>query len=316
MEIDQLIKSIANEKKKAESDLHSAEGLLRLQEVAAQYQGEYELVWSTVLLEELKKRPKKSAFETKITLLDGIIGGFHEQQLITLSASTKHGKTTMALFLMENLEALNPVMIPLEQSNEELVEQRESNGYSIPRFLSPRKLAAQVTVDWIEQRVIEGIAKYNTKLVVIDHLGYINTFGTDGKYLRENLAYRIGQVMRELKNMAKRWNVVVLLLVPISQHDEGKPPTLEDIKNSSDIIQESDMVVMLWRKNTAKKKVRVYENKTLISVMANRRTGKNGNVGLTFDSETGKYIEKNGWVKSMEEAASREVEIDDDFNTT
>lgn len=313
MEIDALIKNIAEEKKKAETDLHSAEGLLRLQKVASQYQGEYKLIWSHDLLEEIKKRPKREPVKTHILSLDDEIKGFHEQQLITISAHSKHGKTAFALFLMKNLEALSPVMIPLEQSNEELVEQLNDNGYPIPRFLSPEKLASKVTADWIEQRVIEGIAKYNTKLVVIDHLGYIDTLGNYEQNRRENLAYRIGEVMRQLKGIAKRWNVIIILLVHISQKNDATPPRLEDIKNSSDILQESDMVIMLWRKNEGKGAVKIWKNDTLVSVMANRRTGKNCNIGLVFNSKTGEYDEMpkmQDWVKQMEELAKT---ADDDF---
>ena len=149
--------------------------------------------------------------------------------------------------------------------------------------------------------------------MLIDHLGYVDNHGTNGKYAKENLAYRVGEVMRELKNIAKRWNVTIVLLCHISQKDEGHPPTLEDLKNSSDILQESDMVIMLWRKNTQKKKVRIYENKTLISVMANRRTGKNGNIGLSFNTATGHYESDNDWVKQMEEMAIQDIKSDDSF---
>lgn len=314
MNIEELIRKIETEKERAKQEDHSNEGLVRLQEVAMQYGGEYKLIWSDELLKEIQNRPKKSVHKTNIAQLDNLIGGFREQQLITVSAATKHGKTTFGMFLTEQMEALSPVVIPLEQSNEELVEQRSENGYSIPKFLSPSKLAAQVTTSWIEERIIEGIAKYNTKFVLIDHLGYINTFGEGGEYKRENLAFRTGQVMRELKNIAKRWNVIIVLLCHISQKEEGKPPTLEDIKNSSDIAQESDMIIMLWRKNRQAKKVRIYEDKTLVAVMANRRTGKNGNVGLAFDTKTGRYTEDNDWVKAMEEAGWQEINADYDFD--
>jgi len=314
MNIEEIIKKIAVETTKAKTEQQSTAGLQRLQDVAAAYDGEYKLVWSDALLAEIQKRPVKPIFPTGIPTLDFLIGGFREQQLITLSASTKHGKTSFGLFLVEKLVALNPVIIPLEQSNEEIVEQRFENGYSIPRFLSPAKLASQVTPDWIEQRIIEGIAKYNTKFVLIDHLGYIDNFGSKGEYRKENLAYRVGQVMRELKNVAKRWNVVIVLLVHISQKDEGRPPTTEDIKNSSDIAQESDMVIMLWRKNNLKSKVRVYENKTMLSVLANRRTGQNGNIGFTFNSTTGQFDTDNKWVEEMERTAREQVQMDDDFN--
>jgi len=89
-------------------------------------------------------------------------------------------------------------------------------------------------------------------------------------------------------------------------------PSLQDLKGSSSILQESDMVIMLWRKNTAKNKIRIYENKTLLSVLANRRTGKNGNVGLIF--KNGQYEEETGWVDSMEKAAIQAVETDNMFD--
>ncbi len=315
MTTEELIASIAVEKTKSETHKHSEEGLLRLQEVAAAYTGDDELVWSDELLAEIKARPAIPVHKTKLPLLDALIGGLREQQLISIGAHTKHGKTTFGCFLMEQFEDLSPVMIPLEQSNEEILEQRDENGYSIPKFLSPRRNATDPTVDWIEQRIIEGIAKHNTKLVLIDHLGYINNLGPKGKNRNENLAYRIGEVARGLKNIAKRWNVIIVLLVHISQSDESKPPTLQDIKNSSDVSQESDLVLMLWRKSTGSKKIRVYENKTLVSVLANRRTGKNGNVGLMFNTTTGRYYEDNAWVRDMEAAAQRQIDVDDEFNS-
>lgn len=309
-----IIKRIESERASLKEDTYNAEGLLRLQDTMATYDGKYRLVWSHDLLQELETRPKENLHPTGVKLLDEVIGGFKEQQLITIGADTGHGKTSMGLFLVDKLSALNPLVIPLEQSNEELISQRLSNGYSVPQFLSPRSLADRVTVEWIEERVVEGIAKYNTKLVLIDHLGYINDYGKNGEFRGENTAYRIGQVMKGLKNIAKKWNVIVMLLVHISQHDEGKPPSREDIKNSSDIAQESDMVILLWRKNSLKKKVRVYQNKTMLSIQKNRRTGRNANLGLEFDTKTGQYLEDDGWVRAMVSGAEQEVEADDAFD--
>lgn len=313
MNTQELLKAVEMETEKAKTDLRSAEGMAKIQEVAKAYNGEYRLVWSEEILEKIKNRPKKALHQTGLKKLDDLIGGFREQQLITLTAHTSHGKTAFSMFLTEIFEDLKPVVIPLEQSNEEIIEQRHDNGYHIPRFLSPESLATKVDVDWIEQRIIEGIAKYDTKLVLIDHLGYINDFGVGGQYQRENTAYRIGQVMKSLKNIAKRWNVIIVLSVHISQKDESKPPILEDIKNSSDIAQESDMVVMLWRRNEAKNKVRIYFDETMVSIHKNRRTGRNGNIGLRFDVKTGRYVEDDGWVESMEKSARESIEQDDNF---
>lgn len=315
MTVNELLERIEKERGTLKAELYDSEGLLRLQQTMAEYDGEYKLVWSDELARELEGRTEIPTHKTGLPLLDEVIGGFREQQLITIGGDTGHGKTSVGMFFVEQFADLSPLVIPLEQSNEELVSQRIQNGYSVPKFLSPRSLADRVTVDWIEERVVEGIAKYNTKLVLIDHLGYINDFGKEGEFKRENVAYRIGQVMKGLKNVAKKWNVIILLLVHISQHDEGKPPSREDIKNSSDIAQESDMVMLVWRKNALKKKVRVYENRTLLSVQKNRRTGKNGNIGLAFNTTTGRYEEDNGWVASMVESAESEIRSEEAYDS-
>lgn len=310
MSAEDVLARINKERESVRKEIYNAEGLLRLQQTMAAYDGEYKLIWSHDLLKELENKPEIQTHKTKLGILDDAIGGFREQQLITIGADTGHGKTSFGLFLVDQLAELSPLVIPLEQSNEELISQRKENGYSIPKFLSPRSLASRVTVDWIEERVVEGIAKHDTKLVLIDHLGYVNDMSEEFK--RENTAYRIGQVMKGLKNIAKKWNVIIVLLVHISQHDEGKPPSREDIKNSSDIAQESDMILLLWRKNALKKKIRVYEDKTLVSVQKNRRTGKNASMGLRF--ENGQFVEDNTWVKSMVESAEREVASEDLFD--
>jgi len=207
----------------------------------------------------------------------------------------------------QNLPAWNE-----EQSNEEIIEQRLDNDYSIPNFLSPSKLADNITTEWIEHRIIEGVAKYNTKFVIIDHLGYIDDFGEDGKYKRENTAYRVGKVMRELKNIAKRWDVIIYLSVHISQHDESQPPTRKDIKNSSDIIQECDTALFLWRNNEGKGKKKVYKNETMVSIQKNRRKGKNGTFGLCFNTDNGSYYESNWIDEYYDELAQQEEEDSDD----
>ncbi len=312
MNINDLIKRVQQEQAESAKRITSSEGMLRLQRTMEEYDGEYKLVWSEELLEELKSRPAVPSFTTGIDLLDNLTGGFREQQLITVAAHSKHGKTAFGIFLMDKLASLNPVMIPLEQSNEELVEQRHSNGWTIPKFLSPRNLASRVTPEWIEERIVEGIAKHNTKFVLIDHLGYINDMTEE--YKRENHAYRIERTMQALKNLAKKWKVVIVVLVHIVKADEGKTPSLEDLKGSQSILGESDKVIMLWRKNSLKNKVRIYDNRTMVSVLANRRTGKNGSVGMEFNTTTGMYDENNSWVESMLTSAKQAVQADDDYD--
>lgn len=88
------------------------------------------------------------------------------------------------------------------------------------------------------------------------------------------------------------------------------PPSLVNLKGSSAIKQESDKVILLWRKNKVYRKIHTYENETLFSLQKNRWSGKNGSIGLLFQPDNGQYIEWNGWVEAMEKLA-KEVENED-----
>lgn len=312
IDIDKLLERLEAESSTLKREVTSQEGLVHLQEVMSQYDGEHKLYTSAQIIEELKDKPRPEGFKTK-TSLDELTGGFRKGQVITMFAQTKHGKTETAMWMMSLFPELNPVMIPLEQSADELISQRLERNYSVPHFLAPRRHDAFVLTEWIEERIVEGIAKFNSQMVVIDHLGYIDNNGEGGKWKRENLAYRLGQVMKEIKHLATKWDVIIILLAHISEADEGKPPQLTDIGNSSDIKKESDTVISIWRKNKLHNKVRIYENKTMLSVLANRRFGKNGNVGLVFNTDTGIFTEDNEWVAKMEEMAKAQVNADETF---
>lgn len=309
MNVDELIKKINSEIEQSDKNLKDTDGLIRLREAAKNYSGKYKLIWSDELAEQIKNAPEAKPHLTGIEDIDNLVGGFIEEQLITLSGATKNGKTQMGMFLTSKYHELNPIFVGLEQSARELIVQYTRNGYVLPKFLTPENLATQVTIDWIEERIIEGIAKYNTKFVFVDHLGYIDDMAA-GKYTRENHAYRIEKIMQGLKGIAKRWKIIILLNVHISQADEGNPPSLEDIKGSSAIAQESDKVLFVWRENTKQRgKPRLYTNNTLLTVAASRSNGKNGHVGLRFDNETGTYEPNMTWAESLEKEARSVTEF-------
>lgn len=312
MNTEELIKAIENEQKKVDEEYQSAEGMARLEKVALEYKGEYELISSEQIREEIAKRPEKKMHMCGVASIDALTGGFREQMLIGLAAHSGHGKTAMGLFFTERYKDLNPVFIALEQSAEELIEQRIAHGQFVPFFYTNKTYAARVRPDWIESRVIEGIAKYNSRFIVIDHLGYVDPAQ---KYDRDQEHLRIERKMQDIKNIAKRWNVIIIVLVHIVQLDESQPPSLLSLKGSSAIKQECDKVILLWRNNEIKKKLRIYRNEVLFSLQKNRWSGNNGNIGLMFEQETGNYVpETNGWVEQMEEMARMQSDADRQFD--
>jgi replicative DNA helicase len=313
MNIDDLIKRIENDKAKLEQSIVSDEGMARLKAVAKEYSGEYQLVWSSDTAEEIKTRPKRESHKSGVEAIDNITGGFRPQQMIGIGAQSGHGKTAFGLWLLKQYEALNPVLLPLEQSSEELIEQRLENGQFVPNYLAPKKHSANVDPDWIEQRIVEAIAKYNSKMIMIDHMGYIEV-GVD--YRREGEHLRIEKKLQAIKHLAIKWNVVIVILIQLAQMEEEQAPQLRDLKGSSSIRQECDQIILLWRNNKKAGKARAYDNKVLISVQKNRFTGKNGNAGSQFEFKTGEYEftkETEEWCLNLETKAKEAAKEDDPF---
>lgn len=315
MNLNELILKLEKEKKSVDADLNVDEGMARLKKVAQEYNGEYRLVWSEDTLAEIKEKPQRESLMTGCKEFDDLTGGFRAQQMIGVGAHSGHGKTAFGMYLLKKYEHLNPVLVPLEQSSEELIEQRLSNSQFVPNYLSPKKHQSRVQTDWIEERIVEGIAKYNTRLVVLDHMGYIDA-GT--RYERSGEHIQIEKKLQDVKHLAIKWNVIIVILIQLNQLDEAIPPTLRDLKGSSAIRQECDKVVFLWRKNESKGKVRIYTNDVLVSLQKNRATGKNGNMGMYFNFTTGDYEiteRTTKWVKELEIMAQAEVDADDSFNS-
>jgi replicative DNA helicase len=313
MNIDELIKKIEADKKEIENSIISDEGMARLKAVAKEYNGEYKLVWSSETLEEIKTRPKRESHKSGVEALDSITGGFRPQQMIGIGAQSGHGKTAFGLWVLKQYESLNPVLLPLEQSSEELIEQRHENGQFVPNYLSPKKHSAHVTPDWIEQRIVEAIAKYNSKMIMLDHMGYIEV---GDEYRREGEHLRIEKKLQAIKHLAIKWNVVIVMLIQLQQMEEEQAPQLRDLKGSSAIRQECDQIILLWRNNTKEGKARAYDNKVLVSVQKNRFTGKNGNAGSEFDFKTGQYVfskDSQEWCQNLERKAKEASKDNDPF---
>ena len=313
MNIDEIINRLESEQKNLKESIVSDEGMSRLKAVAKEYSGEYQLVWSQDTLEEIKHRPKRTSHQSGVKDLDELTGGFRPQQMIGIGAQSGHGKTAFGLWLLKQYENLSPVLLPLEQSSEELIEQRLENGQFVPRYLSPKKHSAYVDPDWIEQRIVEAIAKHNSQMIMLDHMGYIEV---GGDYRKEGEHLRIEKKLQAIKHLAIKWNVVIVILIQLQQMEEEQAPSLRDLKGSSAIRQECDQIIFLWRNNTKAGKARAYDNKVLISMQKNRFTGKNGNIGSEFSFDTGQYeFTQNAkeWAENLEKKAKENVKADDAF---
>lgn len=288
-DIENLIKSLEKEITLVKDENQKEDALLRLEEIAKEYHGDDRIISSFEIAEDIKTRPPERKMMTGLPLFDGILDGFREKQLVVLSGITKHGKTSFAVDLTSRMKDENPLWLPFEESAEELIRKFLDRGEQPPLFYTPAHILGN-TLLWIEKKIIESKAKYNSKIVFIDHLHFILEPS-------ENLAQEIGRTMRELKKLAVKWKVVIVILAHLKKVKLDKQPDLEDLKDSSSIAQEADTVMFLWRQTDRINGEVVIGSNANLSVQANRRTGKTGNVKLVFVE--GRYYEK-AWT-SMEQ---------------
>lgn len=296
-DIKKLIEGLSQEIRVAKDVEDKTAALQRLQDIAKMYDGEDKIISSLEIAELIKVRPEQAKMFSGYSGLDNILDGFRHKQLIVVSAATKSGKTSFCIELTSRLKQYNPMWLPFEEPAEELIIKFLDRKEQPPLFYTPQKMAGN-TLTWVEKKIVEAKAKYNSQIIFIDHLHFIVDFGG------QNMSQEIGRTMRELKQLAVKWGVVIVLIAHLRKTQVDEQPTLEDLRDSSFIAQEADTVIMLWRETKKDPETRqvIIGNNVNISVQANRRTGKTGNVLMHF--ENGKFLENDARYIEMSKSIS------------
>ena len=201
-----------------------------------------------------------------IPSLDIALDGFELGELIVLSGPTKHGKSLFFQTLTNNFQ--NESEIYSLWFTYELPPRQLFNRFpALPLFYLPEELKDH-SLPWIESMIKQAKEKSAIKAVFIDHLHYLLDIGR-----LKNISLEIGAVIRGLKKIAIRNEVVIFLAahmkkVPAILENE---PTYEDIRDTSFVAQESDVVLMMWRPRNLK--TNEYGNNAWLKVETSRRTG-------------------------------------------
>jgi replicative DNA helicase len=264
-------------------DIRAAQRLETVKDILRKYDGEDKVIPFDEIVERLKKDPDEFKIMSGWPKLDEIIRGFRLKQLVVVSAYTKAGKTSAMMDLTTRIKAQNPLWLPFEESAEELLRKYLERGLDPPYGFTPSTMKGGA-LNWVESKIMEAIVKYDTQVVFIDHLDFLVPFNAD------NHALRVGEAMRTLKGLAKKWNVVIFLIAHMKKAKMDITPTLEDLRGSASIAQEADTVILIWREMKKERGLVTVTNNTIFSVQANRRHGSTGNVMMVY--ENGKFIEK------------------------
>lgn len=232
--------------------------------------------------------------------LDHYTNGLQNGDLIILAARPSVGKTMLMLNIADNIGCFfqkEPVVLfSLEMPQSQLVKRSLSRASGVSGDLIFK--AHISSSDW--KGISKGIEKlseskvflndnsrmsvyqmrsfcrkikseHGLKAVFIDYIGLMDGEG-------ENETLRLGNISRDLKALAKDFDIPVFVLCQLNRNIEkrvDKTPLLSDIRQSGNIEQDADLIMFLDREK---------ENGCLATLnIAKHRNGKSGEITLVTD---------------------------------
>ena len=118
--------------------------------------------------------------------------------------------------------------------------------------------------------------KHDLKLLVVDALGLMD-------FDSNRMVSELGQITKTLKGFAKEMNIPVMLLCQLSRKCEERPdkrPVMSDLRDSGNIEQDADVVIMLYRDEYYNPDT--HDKGIAECLIRKNRQGKCGTVPLVF----------------------------------
>jgi replicative DNA helicase len=234
--------------------------------------------------ERLKHPGQIRGLSTGYPKLDSIVGGFEDEELVVVSGGTGQGKTQWAQGIMLNmaLEGIPVLFFTLEMPPVEttirFMKMIKSKGAGdvLPDLPIYYYHGDNASLEILEEAIKQGVER-GIKCVFIDHLHFFAK-------TNQNQAAEIGNIAREIKLMARRYHIPIVLIAHVRKVSGGGIPGLEDLKDSSGIAQDADMVIMVWRKVDANEETE--KRRLSVRVRKNRRMGTISGISYLMDDNT------------------------------
>lgn len=277
-------------------------------EILRQKASQFEIAEINTLKENIDKldewllnQNEIKGLKTGFVGLDDILKGMKNEDLIVVSGASTTGKTTFMLnivnsllkekkkilaFLLEgrifyfverllSIEAGKPIIELIPEELEQLKQRYRE--YSLYFYSGPQSLLdSKKTIE----KTIACKKLYNIDLIILDHLHKIIERG------RDNYSALVGRTISDLKNLAVDLKIPVVVVCHIRKIVKGVVPSMQDLRDSSFIHQDADVVLMLW---SELENVALRDN-VVVKVLKNK-TGQDGvDIFFHFDRHTGRFI--------------------------
>ena len=266
-------------------------------------------------IQAMDERAKAKPVNYGLPTLDTMTNGLKRKELTAIAARPSVGKSAFALQVAAHVRECGQKVLffPLEMSSLQLMERlcvakhkAEYENIKTGKFPNNSQVIAQDYIHDLEKeglfKMYEGISdiekiraairQEKPFLVVIDQLTQMKARKNfNGK--REQFSY----MTSELKAMAMKENVAIILLCQINRDAQNNEPTMANLKESGSIEEDSDNVILLHRipldKLKHPERVKPYE--TIINInLAKQRSGATGEFLAGFNAPRFRFYEKTG----------------------
>lgn len=265
----------------------------------------------------LQRPGKLSGLPSGFRSLDSYTDGFQKSELIIIAGRPSVGKTAFGLNLVLNVlkkTRLPVLFFSLEMSAQQLMyrllsmETRLNQNKFRTGLLNQEdwekinlvmRILGKIPMHFYDnphlstqdiRRTLKNFDKTYSQigLIVIDYLQLME----DPVFKNANRAQEISAITRELKNIAREFEVPIIALSQLSRTIESRmdpKPMLSDLRDSGSIEQDADLVLMLY-KNNQKLITNLSPGVSIIDLsIAKQRNGPVGNIRLSFNQSLTKF---------------------------
>lgn len=229
--------------------------------------------------ERLRQWGKVQGIRTGYGNIDAMTKGFVGGELVVVAGKTSNGKTTLAMNIANRvaLQGHTVLFVTLEMTHAELTSRYmhinggETEDYDIVSTNTVFQENDELNWKDIDGLIANAKKQLDVDLVIIDHLHY---------FTREldNVAEDLGRITKEIKKNAIRYDIPVLLISHVRKTEKAKVATIDDLRASSYIAQDADIVLMVGQDPDDRTKVWVKIEKN-----RNRGYDKEDMAWLLFD---------------------------------
>ena len=250
--------------------------------------------------------------------VDHVFNGLQKSDLILVAARPAMGKTAFTLNIAQNVTMLydkTVAFFSLEMGKEQLVGRILSSvaGVSSEKLrranmdpadwekviaaadrMSKSKLFIDdtpgLTVQDMRSKLRRLKVEHGLDLVIVDYIQLMQ--GRNGGKGSENRQQEVSEISRNLKLIAREFNVPLIALSQLSRSVESRPdkrPVLSDLRESGSLEQDADIVIFLYRDKYYDENSEMGDEAEVL--IRKHRNGAVGTVKLLFKGELTRFLD-------------------------